>query len=76
MGTEPVTWKLDEHTKAKHELLRAFFNKWVSIHSEWFAAGSAGAGRCCATRSRFRPGKDATAPIYRHVAGSPPAATA
>ena len=37
MGTEPVTWKLDEHTKAKHELLRAFFNKWVSVHSEWFA---------------------------------------
>jgi hypothetical protein len=37
MGTKPVTWKLDEHTKAKHKLLRAFFNKWVSIHSEWFA---------------------------------------
>lgn len=42
MGTEPVTWKLDEHTKAKHELLRAFFNKWVSIHSEWFAQRGGG----------------------------------
>jgi three-Cys-motif partner protein len=42
MGTGPVTWKLDEHTKAKHELLRAFFNKWVSIHSEWFAQRGGG----------------------------------
>jgi three-Cys-motif partner protein len=42
MGTEPVTWKLDDHTKAKHDLLRAFFNKWVSIHSESFARRGGG----------------------------------
>lgn len=37
MATEPVTWEREDHTKAKHDLLRAFFNKWVSIHSEHFA---------------------------------------
>jgi len=37
MGTEPVTWEREDHTKAKHDLLLAFFNKWVSIHSEHFA---------------------------------------
>jgi three-Cys-motif partner protein len=37
MSSEPVIWKRDPHTKAKHELLLAFFNKWVSIHSEHFA---------------------------------------
>ena len=42
MPTDPVTWARDEHTKAKHELLRAFFNKWVSIHSEWFARRGGG----------------------------------
>jgi three-Cys-motif partner protein len=42
MATDPVTWARDEHTKAKHELLRAFFNKWVSIHSEWFARRGGG----------------------------------
>lgn len=36
METEPVTWERDDHTKAKHDLLLAFFNKWVSIHSESF----------------------------------------
>ena len=41
MTPEPVLWPREEHTKAKHELLLAFFNKWVSIHSELFrvAAG-------------------------------------
>jgi three-Cys-motif partner protein len=36
MTAEPVLWVREDHTKAKHELLRAFFNKWVSIHSEHF----------------------------------------
>jgi three-Cys-motif partner protein len=36
MTAEPVLWVREAHTKAKHELLRAFFNKWVSIHSEHF----------------------------------------
>jgi len=34
--SEPVTWQREDHTKAKHELLRAFFVKWVSIHSGYF----------------------------------------
>lgn len=34
---EPVCWPREEHTKAKHELLLAFFNKWVSVHSGYFA---------------------------------------
>jgi three-Cys-motif partner protein len=42
MKTEPVTWERDAHTKAKHELLLAFFNKWVSIHSEFFAQSGGG----------------------------------
>ena len=42
MGTEPVIWERDDHTKAKHELLLAFFNKWVSIHSEHFAKRGGG----------------------------------
>lgn len=29
-----MTWERKEHTKAKHDLSRAFFQKWVSIHSE------------------------------------------
>jgi three-Cys-motif partner protein len=37
MAAEPIIWKRDAHTKAKHDLLLAFFNKWVSIHSEHFA---------------------------------------
>jgi three-Cys-motif partner protein len=42
MGTEPVTWVREDHTKAKHDVLRAFFNKWVSIHSESFAKRGGG----------------------------------
>jgi three-Cys-motif partner protein len=42
MSTEPVIWTRDAHTEAKHELLRAFFNKWVSIHSEYFAGRGGG----------------------------------
>jgi three-Cys-motif partner protein len=42
MGAEPVTWEREDHTKAKHDLLLAFFNKWVSIHSEHFAKRGAG----------------------------------
>jgi three-Cys-motif partner protein len=39
---EHVVWKREAHTKAKHELLRAFFAKWVSVHSEFFAARGSG----------------------------------
>ena len=42
MSNEPVTWERNEHTKAKHDLLRAFFQKWVSIHSESFAKRGGG----------------------------------
>jgi three-Cys-motif partner protein len=42
MSVDPVTWERDDHTAAKHDLLRAFFNKWVSVHSEWFAARGGG----------------------------------
>ena len=42
MGIEPVTWTREDHTRAKHELLRAFFKKWVSIHSSFFARGRGG----------------------------------
>jgi hypothetical protein len=42
MSPEPVLWPREEHTKAKHELLLAFFNKWVSIHSSYFASRPAG----------------------------------
>jgi three-Cys-motif partner protein len=42
MAPEPVLWPREEHTKAKHELLRAFFNKWVSIHSSYFASQTTG----------------------------------
>jgi three-Cys-motif partner protein len=42
MTPEPVLWPREEHTKAKHELLLAFFNKWVSIHSGYFASQQAG----------------------------------
>jgi hypothetical protein len=38
MAVDEVLWKRDAHTKAKHELLLAFFNKWVSIHSSYFAS--------------------------------------
>lgn len=42
MPPDPVTWVREDHTKAKHDLLRAFFNKWVSIHSESFAKRGGG----------------------------------
>lgn len=42
MSAEPVTWPREDHTKAKHELLRAFFNKWVSIHSSHFTRRGGG----------------------------------
>jgi three-Cys-motif partner protein len=42
MPAEEVLWKLDEHTRAKHELLLAFFNKWVSVHSGYFASRPGG----------------------------------
>ncbi|MGH2944670.1 MAG: three-Cys-motif partner protein TcmP [Solirubrobacteraceae bacterium] len=42
MAKEAVLWTRDEHTKAKHELLRAFFNKWISIHSGYFASRPGG----------------------------------
>ena len=42
MAGDATTWPRDEHTKAKHDLLLAFFNKWVSVHSEWFAQRGGG----------------------------------
>ena len=42
MSPEPILWPREEHTKAKHELLLAFFNKWVSIHSSYFASQQTG----------------------------------
>jgi three-Cys-motif partner protein len=42
MSSEPVTWEREDHTAAKHDLLRRFFNKWVSIHSETFKKTSGG----------------------------------
>ena len=42
MAAGATTWPRDEHTKAKHDLLLAFFNKWVSVHSEWFARRGGG----------------------------------
>jgi three-Cys-motif partner protein len=42
MSKEAAIWARDAHTKAKHELLFAFFNKWVSIHSEHFARRGGG----------------------------------
>ncbi len=42
MSSEEVCWPREEHTRAKHELLLAFFNKWVSIHSGYFAGQANG----------------------------------
>jgi three-Cys-motif partner protein len=42
MSSEEVCWPREDHTKAKHELLLAFFNKWVSIHSSYFAGQADG----------------------------------
>src|SRR5688572_15814690 len=42
MATDPLMWKREPHTAAKHQLLLAFFNKWVSVHSEWYARRGGG----------------------------------
>jgi three-Cys-motif partner protein len=42
MGKESAVWVREDHTKAKHELLVGFFNKWVSVHSEFFASRGGG----------------------------------
>ncbi|MCW3001920.1 MAG: hypothetical protein JWQ20_1218 [Conexibacter sp.] len=42
MPTEPTIWPREDHTRAKHELLLAFFNKWVSVHSGYFTAQGGG----------------------------------
>jgi three-Cys-motif partner protein len=42
MTDVPITWVREDHTKAKHDLLRAFFVKWVSIHSGYFTRTSGG----------------------------------
>jgi len=34
---DSVLWPRDEHTRAKHELLLAFFQMWVSVHSGHYA---------------------------------------
>jgi hypothetical protein len=38
LGALACLARRDAHTKAKHELLLAFFNKWVSIRSSYFAS--------------------------------------
>jgi len=40
--SDPIVWECEDHTRAKHEVLRAFFTKWVSIHSEWFTSQGGG----------------------------------
>lgn len=42
MAREPTIWTREDHTEAKHRLLRAFFNKWVSIHSGYMCSQGAG----------------------------------
>lgn len=42
MAKDAVTWKREDHTKAKHDLLVAFFNKWVSIHSGYYTQQGGG----------------------------------
>lgn len=29
--TEPVLWPLDDHTRAKHQVLRAYLNAWIPV---------------------------------------------
>jgi three-Cys-motif partner protein len=42
MVEDAVTWEREDHTKAKHDLLVAFFNKWVSIHSGYYTQQGGG----------------------------------
>lgn len=42
MSSDPLLWVREDHTKAKHDLLLAFFNKWVSIHSGFFSTQHSG----------------------------------
>lgn len=43
--SEPIVWPREAHTEAKHGLLRAFFTKWISVHSEFFAKQGSGVVR-------------------------------
>jgi three-Cys-motif partner protein len=40
--TKELLWEREPHTKAKHDLLLAFFTKWLSIHSSYFAGRGGG----------------------------------
>jgi three-Cys-motif partner protein len=42
MGNGAVLWQREDHTQAKHDLLRGFFDKWVSVHSGYFARQGTG----------------------------------
>ncbi len=42
MGNGAVLWQREDHTQAKHDLLRGFFDKWVSVHSGHFARQGTG----------------------------------
>lgn len=39
MSEEHLLWKRDDHTLAKHRLLREFFVRWMSVHSNSFERG-------------------------------------
>lgn len=44
----PTTWAIEEHTKAKHEILKRYFDAWLPIMTSWttavFIDGFAGPG--------------------------------
>jgi len=47
-GTFPTTWTIEAHTKAKHEILKRYFDAWLPIMTSWtvavFIDGFAGPG--------------------------------
>lgn len=34
-GIKTTTWKIEEHTKAKHEILKRYLGAWFPILSKW-----------------------------------------
>lgn len=45
VSEEQLLWERDDHTSAKHRLLRAFFDRWVSVHANTFAKRKGGVVR-------------------------------
>lgn len=43
--SDTLLWDRVEHTSAKHRLLRAFFDRWVSVHAGTFARRGGGSVR-------------------------------